>query len=68
MIEYINKHYDNVQVFFKDNWMRLDFQKYSQLTAEDVKKAISDLYDFMKNYDYFEKISEIKSKLYDEAL
>lgn len=35
---------------------------------EDLKKGIHDLYEFMLNYDYFQKATEIKSKLYQEAL
>jgi glycerol-3-phosphate O-acyltransferase len=67
-MKHLKEHYENVQVFIKDNWMRLDFQKYSHLSTEDLKKSIADLYEFMKNYEYFQKVMEIKSNIYKEAI
>lgn len=68
LMNHLKEHYENVQVFIKDNWMRLDFQKYSHLSTEDLKKSISDLYEFMRNYEYFQKVMEIKSNIYKEAI
>jgi len=25
LLDYLREHYENVQIFIKDNWMRLDF-------------------------------------------
>ena len=66
MVEYIRTHYENVTIIIKDNWMKLDF--YRNMTKEEIKSTIVGLYDFMRNYDYFEKLSEIKSSIYEEAI
>lgn len=66
--DYITKYYENVQVFIKDNWMRLDFNKDGQVDINDLKKGIHELYEFMMNYDYIQKATEIKSTLYQEAI
>lgn len=68
VLVYIREYYDNVQVYMKDNWMKLDFNNDGKVSLEDLKKGVADLYDFMINYDYIEKASEIKNKLYDEAI
>lgn len=66
--DYIQQHYENVQVFIQDNWLRLDINKDGQVTMEDLRKNITNLYEFMLTYDYFNKATEIKSKLYQEAI
>lgn len=66
--EYIHHHYENVQVLIQDSWMRLDFNKDGHVSIEDLKKAFNELYEFMKNYNYFHKATEIKSTLYNEAI
>lgn len=35
---------------------------------EDLKKGMHDLYVFLSEFEYVEKISQIKSKLYTEAI
>lgn len=64
----MQKHYENVQVIISNNWMRLDFNQDGQVTLEDLKKGANELYEFLKNYDYFTKATEIKSTLYQEAI
>lgn len=64
----MQKHYENVQVIISNNWMRLDFNQDGHVTIEDLKKGAQELYDFLKNYDYFAKATEIKSTLYQEAI
>lgn len=66
--DYIHMHYDNVTVMLMDNWMRLDFNQDGHVSMEDLKKAAHELYEFMMNYDYFQKASEIKSDLYHQAI
>jgi hypothetical protein len=48
--------------------MRLDFNKDGHVSMEDLRKGVHDLYEFMLKYDYFQKATEIKSKLYNEAI
>jgi len=55
-------------VSIKDNWMRLDFDNDGKVSVEDLKRDIQELYNFMKNYNYFDKVLEIKSKLYSQAI
>lgn len=35
---------------------------------EDLKKTVRELYDFMRNYPYYNRATEIKSTLYNEAI
>lgn len=65
---YIQHHYENVQVFIQDKWLRLDLNNDGRVSAEDLRKNIQDLYEFMISYDYYQKAHEIKSKLYKEAI
>ena len=37
LIKYVKETYSNVQVFVKDNWMRLDFNKDGSVTMEDLR-------------------------------
>jgi uncharacterized protein with HEPN domain len=66
--EYLAKHYENVQVLVRDNWMRLDFNRDGHVSIEDIKQGASELYDFLKNFDYLQAATEIKSSLYQEAI
>ena len=66
--DYVHMHYDNVTVLLMDNWMRLDFNQDGHVSMEDLKRAVHELYEFMMNYDYFQKATEIKSDLYHQAL
>ena len=35
--EYLTKHYENVQVLIRDNWMRLDFNRDGHVSLDDIK-------------------------------
>jgi len=48
--------------------MRLDFVKDGQVSPEDLKTSMVGLYDFLKNFDVIETTSQIKSKLYTDAI
>jgi hypothetical protein len=66
--EYLAKHYENVTVLIRDNWMRLDFNKDGHVSIEDIKQGANELFEFLKNFDYLQKATEIKSSLYQEAI
>jgi hypothetical protein len=66
--DYVHQHYENVQVFVQENWLRLDFNKDGHVSVEDLRKNITNLYEFMLSYDYFQKATEVKSRLYEEAI
>ena len=68
LAEYVQEHYDNVTVALLDNWMRLDFNQDGHVSMEDLKIAVHELYEFLMNYDYFQKATEIKSTLYHQAI
>ncbi len=68
MAEYIREHYENVTVLLLDNWMRLDFNNDGHVSMEDLRKGMTELYEFMVSYDYFQKATEIKSNLYHQAI
>lgn len=55
-------------MLIKDNWMRLDFNHDGKVSLEDIRKGIHDLYEFMRDFDYFNKALDIKSTLYNEAI
>ena len=62
------KHYENVALMFKDNWVTMEITKIKDLSVSNVKKTLTDLISFLKDYQYFDKIMEIKSNLYNEAI
>lgn len=62
--EYLVKHYENVTVLIRDNWMRLDFNKDGHVSIEDIKAGAHELLEFLRNFDYLSKATEIKSSLY----
>ena len=68
LIDYVREHYENVQVFVHQNWLRLDFNNDGHVSREDFKKSLTELYEFLKNFEYYEKAVEIKSALYQEAI
>lgn len=41
--------------------MRLDFDHDGSVSADDLKKSMVGLYDFLKNFDAIETVSNIKS-------
>ena len=67
LIAYIKKTYSNVSVFVQDNWMRLDFNADGSVGLDDMRKGLSQLYEFMKTYDYIQATQQIKSTVYEEA-
>jgi len=67
-VKYITETYSNVQVFVKDSWLRLDFNQDGQVSMDDMRKNMNEFYEFLKNYNYIESATRIKSQMYDEAL
>lgn len=67
LAEYIRRTYSNVSVFMHDNWMRLDFNRDGAVSAEDLRKNLTEFYRFLVNYHYVEETLRISSSLYDEA-
>lgn len=67
LLEYVRSTYSNVVVFVKDNWLRLDFNGDGQVSMEDVRANLSSFYEFLKNYDYIEATTKIKSTIYTQA-
>lgn len=47
---YMSKHYENVALNFKDNWVRMEITKLKDLSVSDIKKTITDLYEFLSNF------------------
>jgi hypothetical protein len=68
IITYVSEHYENVTVFAHKTWLRMDFNNDGAVTTEDLKESFKGLYEFIKNYQYYEKAVEIKSQLYQEAI
>lgn len=54
-------------VFVQENWLRLDFNQDGTVGIEDLRKNLSELYEFLKNLDYIEATTKIKSSIYEEA-
>ena len=48
--------------------MRLDFNKDGVISLEDLKQSMFGLYEFLKNFDIIENTSQIKCKLYEDAI
>ena len=59
--DYLSKHYENVHVLFRDNWMRLDFNKDGQVSIDDIKTGAQELFEFLKSFDYLQAATDIKS-------
>jgi len=68
ILDYVRKNYENVGVLMKDNWMRLDFNHDGKVSFDDIRKGMTELYAFMKNFDFFNTAMEIKSTIYSEAI
>lgn len=47
--------------------MRLDFNEDGTVSMEDLRQSLQSFYDFLKNYDYIEATSRVKSTIYDQA-
>ena len=41
LMKYISQTYSNVQVFVKDNWMRLDFNQDGEVSMDDMRKNLN---------------------------
>ena len=65
---YVQKTYSCVSVLTQDTWMRLDFDNDGSVSSDDLKKSMHGLYDFLRNLDIIEATTEIKGKLYTEAI
>lgn len=48
--------------------MRLDFNSDGKVDMDDMRKNLNEFYDFLKNYDYIEASTRIKSNMYTQAL
>ena len=68
LVAYVRRTYDNVQVFMKDNYLRLDFNQDGSVSMEDLRASLLQFYEFLKSYDYIEATTRIKSSLYDQAV
>jgi len=68
ILDYVLNRYENVKVFARNNWLRLDFNNDGKVSIEDLKKGAHELFEFMKNYEYIQKAIDIKSALYEEAI
>ena len=68
VLDYVTKNYKNVTIKIKDQWMRLDFNNDGEVSFEDLRQGVFELYDFMKSYQYLEKVQEIRSTLYHQAI
>ena len=66
--DYIARNYENATVLLNENWMRLDFNKDGSVSIDDIKRSAQEFFEFLKNYDYMQKATEIKSSLYQEAI
>lgn len=65
---YVQKTYSEVHVTIEGTWMRLDFDKNGKVSVDDLKQSMVGLYDFLKNFDVIETTTQIKSKLYTDAI
>lgn len=68
LLDYVLQRYENVKVFARDSWLRLDFNEDGKVSIDDLKKGAQELFEFMKNYEYIQKAIEIKSAIYEEAI
>lgn len=48
--------------------MRLDFDHDGSVSVDDLKKSMVGLYDFLKNFDVIQTTTQIKGKLYTDAI
>jgi hypothetical protein len=47
--------------------MRLDFNNDGNVSIDDMRKGLYELYEFLKNFDYIEATTRIRSSVYEEA-
>jgi glycerol-3-phosphate O-acyltransferase len=48
--------------------MRLDLNHDGHVSKEDLAKSVKELYEFLRNFEYINKATEIKNTLYNEAI
>lgn len=48
--------------------MRLDFDHDGSVSVDDLKQSMVGLYDFLKNFDVISTTTQIKGKLYTDAI
>lgn len=66
--EYVDKTYGFVTVNVQGQWMRLDFDNDGSVSVDDLKSSMVNLYDFLRNFDMLETTTQIKTKLYTDAI
>ena len=65
---YVTKTYTHFSVTANENWLRLDFNHDGSVSVDDLKQSMVSLYEFLRNFDYVETSTQIKSKLYTDAI
>lgn len=65
---YVTKTYTTAQVTVQGTWMRLDFDDDGAVSGDDLKHSLHGLYEFLWNFDLIEKTTQVKSKLYADAI
>jgi hypothetical protein len=66
---YIDDTYKNIQVSWKSgDWLQLNMLKDQHQSLDALKQRMKDLYEFMANFDMIEQSTNIKSKLYSDAI
>ena len=48
--------------------MRLDFNQDGSVSMDDLRASLQQFVEFLKNFDYIESATRIKSNLYDQAV
>ena len=48
--------------------MRLDFNQDGSVSMDDLRASLLQFVEFLKNFDYIESATRIKSNLYDQAV
>lgn len=64
LIKYVRETYSQVKVFVDRQWLRLDFNQDGSVSMDDLRKSLTQLYDFIKSFNYLEATTQIKSSLY----
>ena len=68
VLRYVKSTYSQVSVAVEGTWMRLDFVKTRQVSIDDLKMQMVGLYEFLKNFDLLEQTTQIRTKLYSDAI
>ena len=67
VLAYLEKHYSNLQVIIKDSWLQLDLEKVKNIDKAQLTQMLKDLFNFLQNFEYLDKLVEIKNAIYQEA-